>query len=120
MKIKLEFVLLFTLPLGYYVPWMSWLTWLSVWATVALIWIGVVAICLNYDAAIRQIRAEIEESGNIPQEYELKWGSLPITLFMFGGMYWFGYEAATVFAAAGWVALVYFIRDLVNDSREGA
>lgn len=107
----LEWWLFITVPLGHYVPWMEWLTWLNI-APIVILLLFTAYIMMSKMNELMDAYAEAE-MGKLANSFKISWKSVVFVLSM-ALLYVFDWELAAWLIFGCWF-VVMCIMQLVRD-----
>lgn len=104
--LRIDYILLASLPIGLYVPWVQYITHIAAW-----VWIGMLVISLSafmfFDTSMYS-RKRVTFSAKPSKT----WGSTLMTLILIGGLWLCGFHTYAV--TIGTLSIVFILTYLSN------
>jgi hypothetical protein len=115
MKIRLDIALMFLLPIGYYVPALSWMATGLLWFTVLVMFIGCSILLWKYNELVEKYRAV----DVLEPQFKFSFNTVLPMIISIVMAFFMGWQLAAMLLFASYVAFRCTIMEAWKDSREG-
>lgn len=116
-SIRLDVVLLFLIPISYFVPSLSFMGHIGLWATAVFTWIAAIILMVRYNAFVKMLR---EKGINDDTVKKLKFKPSYIVTYaiiVIGGIM-IEAQFATAMLVGSFIAFHLILRDAKRDARD--